>query len=524
MNLRRRDRRALVLFAGLGFAMLHLLVTLFGPRKADPAAAGLLPLQPVPDQRDELVVRRHQPRPGPARRRAWPWRRTSATCATGRRSDLVASLLWVVFGLVFAELTLFVYLPMLVITAGYFATGTARRSGRLRLGPLPAGRDRATCVLGVAYLGLYLPDLVEHDALVGRRSTGAGSSATPRSTRSRSAPWAAPAHWHTAWAAQFEVAPSGAVTAARPTSSWPPCVSLSAMTRDRADAGLADPAVRSWRSRPCSWPRRGCCSGPASRSTCGSSPRWPSASRWRWGWPSCPLVGRSRVLDGPRPALARRPARRPSPRRRSAYVAVRHGQRRRLPAAPPRHDSPEPWYARLREVAAPSTTARRPGRRRRSRPSSSTGRTRSTSSHWPSTTARCASPSGPGRLLRRRRRRPARPARPRGRPLGGCTGARRRAATRSHPDRTVPLDGPVLGFGWRLRIAYTAERTPRRRSPRIGDVDTADVSCSPVSTCSSWPATRSYDSVTVSGVDPASDVCVSSVTVGTTQVPGRPTP
>ena len=77
----------------------------------------------------------------------------------------------------------------------------------------------------------------------------------------------------------------------------------------------------------------------------------------------------------------------------------------------------------------------------------------------------------PGRLLRRRRRRAAGAPRPRRGPPRA--GARARAVRLPGPlgASTMPLDGPVFGFGWRVRVTYTAD-ADTAATISLGDVHT----------------------------------------------------
>jgi hypothetical protein len=84
-------------------------------------------------------------------------------------------------------------------------------------------------------------------------------------------------------------------------------------------------------------------------------------------------------------------------------------------------------------------------------------------------------------------------------------------------ERTVPLDGPVLGFGWRLRIAYTAD-ADTDATITIGDVAT-DAHLLAGRHVLELPGDAAYDAVRVSGVDPTSRLCLASLTVGTTKIP-----
>ena len=202
-----------------------------------------------------------------------------------RRSHLIASVLWVLVGLAFAELTLYVYLPMLVITAGYFATGRlGERIGFVWDYYRPA--VLAHVLLGVAYIGIYLKTswspapsttAVDWSQFIGN----AALTTVPLGAVG------GPGHWHIAWAAQFEVAPTGAVR----LLSYVVVITvfaLSAMTRDRAMRAWLIPALQLALSS-CCWRRPGSCSVQASPWTCVSTRRWLSVSPWPSVWLSYPF-------------------------------------------------------------------------------------------------------------------------------------------------------------------------------------------------------------------------------------------
>jgi hypothetical protein len=83
--------------------------------------------------------------------------------------------------------------------------------------------------------------------------------------------------------------------------------------------------------------------------------------------------------------------------------------------------------------------------------------------------------------------------------------------------RVVPLDGPVIGFGWRVRVTYTAD-ADTEATISLGEVDT-DVSLLGGEHVLELPGDAEYESVRFSRVDPAAGLCVSAISVGTTQLP-----
>lgn len=151
---------------------------------------------------------------------------------TPRRRHLVASVGWVVFGLAFAELALLAYVPLLLVSMCYFASGTlADRLGLLwhRHRPLVVAHG----VLVAAYAAVYL-------------STAWGPQDAPEGgvpwrdyfvnvlgTVVPSAAIGGPARWDQVWAAQFDADPVGVVRVAG-LAVVAGVFSLSALARDRA--------------------------------------------------------------------------------------------------------------------------------------------------------------------------------------------------------------------------------------------------------------------------------------------------
>ncbi len=337
---------------GLGLAMLHLLVTLFGPRRADPGPAGLPPLQPVPDQCDELVVRGHQPRAGPARRRAWLWRLTSGYLRDRRRSDLVAS---VAVGGLRAGLRR-AHALRLPAHAGDHRAATSPPAGSAS-GSASSGTTtgRPSSPMSSCGLGLHRASTCrrpgdpcqstdgdrlepvhrqrrpQHRPAGGRRrARPAGTSRGRLSSRWRRPGWCA----------------------SSPTSSSPPCSRSSAMTRDRAMRAWLIPllqlalstvlvaqgpgAVRSGHRT-----RRAVLRPDGARHRAGAGPGLPAASRA----PASRSTVRGRALAG-----------RPSGCRRGGDARVRAVLAR--PAPPPSRcgtspaKNPEFWYAAFEKSLA----------------------------------------------------------------------------------------------------------------------------------------------------------------------------
>ncbi|HEX5090304.1 MAG TPA: hypothetical protein VFV89_21020 [Nocardioides sp.] len=499
-----------VLYALCGLAMLHLLLTLFGRRPAILVPLTYFLVSPflIPATAWWAAGINHLPS-------------LAATCLClaahvrylrdGRARDLVASSAWLVAGLVFAELTLFVVVPLVVITLGYFASGTIGQ----RIGHVWAhhrGSVVALGAIGAAYVGIYFstawetipsPTPPDWSAFI----TNASLTALP------AAAIGGPGGWHVAWAAQLEVAPS-ALTRLIGYVVAGTVLSLSAIARDRG--------LRAWLI-------------PAGQLALGII-----------------LLGRSRSLFGPGIALDLR-----------FFVPVGLGMALALGLAfLPVERAVEsssvrtagtlvdrPWVVliALGTFTAFSITSARSypllHLGDRSPEPFLTGATRTLQQQGsPVTLVDATVPEwvlGPpvndygqalaplrghfrlptvvqddyyvlddqGRLVRADLD-PARNAQ--GPPPAACG-----YPVRS--DRAVPLDGPVLGFGWRLRVAYTAD-ADTGATITIGDVAT-DAHLLAGRHVLELPGDAAYDAVRISGVDPKSRLCVSSLTVGTTKIP-----
>jgi hypothetical protein len=85
---------------------------------------------------------------------------------------------------------------------------------------------------------------------------------------------------------------------------------------------------------------------------------------------------------------------------------------------------------------------------------------------------------------------------------------------------TIRLDGPVLGYVWRLRMVYTtSETSPGRISFGGADQDVTfergrHVMEMPAAAPDTWKEIR------IEAHGPGAEVCVSQTLVGTTTVPG----
>jgi len=502
----------IVFYAAAGLAMLYLLVTLFGRR-----AAVLLPLV-------YFLL-------SPFLTSAMSWWCVGinhipallASCMAlathvryvrgeGGNRTLAASIGWIVFGLVFAELTLYVYLPMLVITLGYFASGSiGARVGQVW--------DRyrtavvAHVVLGCAYLAVFYQlawttvpaqDKPDWSAFIGNASL----------TMFPTVAIGGPGTWHTAWSAQFETDPSGLVRLLGLVALGT-LLSLAALTRERA--------MRAWLI--------------------------PLAQLGL----SIALVGKARVVFGPGiatdvrffaslalgMALAMALAFLPvigaveSSETRTEHWALRPGPLTAVfavyaafavssaSAYPLLHldKPPKAWFDAVESSLAAAD-----------RPVDLVDMTTPDwimgppEAYYSRALAQMDDQvrfpevvqddfyvlDDEGALVR---------------PELDVV----RSATTPAPadcgypvptDRTVPLDGPVFGYGWRVRVTYTAA-ADTGATISLGEVDT-DVSLLAGEHVLELPGNAEYDGVRFSGVDAASDVCVSELVVGTTQIPGRP--
>jgi hypothetical protein len=505
----------LLLFAGLGLAMLHLLVTLFGPRKAILPLLVYLLFSPFLISAMEwwCVGINHVPA-------------LLGTCMAiaahvrflrdGRRKDLVASVLWVLFGLAFAELTLFVYLPMLVITAGYFATGKlGERVSFVWDTYRPA--VLAHVMLGIAYLGLYLQTswdtMPSSEAIDWSRFIGnAALNTFPIGAIG------GPGAWHTAWAAQFEVNASGLVRLIS-YAVVATVVSLSALTRDRAMRAWLIPILQLALSTVLVAKAR-VLFGPGIALDVRFFAPLALGIALALGLAFLPVEGAREsssvraphwLVDRPAPVVA-------------ATLAFALFATSSAAAFPLRHlgqQGPEPWYHALEKsldrqggpvdlvpATVPTFVLYGPDSFYEQ---SMAQYVRSGQVRFPEVVQdEFYVVDDSGQLVRPDLAIARSAAAPAPRHCGYPIGA----------EGTVPLDGPVLGFGWRLRFSYTAERDTSV-TISLGDVDT-DAELQAGTHVLEIKGDAEYDGVRFSGVDPASELCVSSLVVGSTQVPGRP--
>jgi hypothetical protein len=500
----------IVLFALCGAAALHLFLTLFGTRLVALAPLAYFLFSPylVPATLWWAAGINHLPA-------------LASSCLAlaaavrhlrdRRRGDLVWSVVWVAVGLAFAELTLFVYVPMALLALGYFARGRwSDRLGLLWTRYRPA--VLAHTVLGLAYAALYLE--VAWETLPSSEPTDWSRFVTNAAvTQLPSVAIGGPGSWHQAWAAQLEVAPSGTVrllgfvvVAA--------VVTLSALTRERAMRAWLLPLVE-----------LGICTV---------------------------LVGKTRVLFGPGIALDPRfytplalgialagalafiPVVRAE---ETVEVRSRHWSvDRAVPvvvalalfaaysissaqAFPLRHlgdQSPERFFSSLErqlaeheqpvdlvDATVPGWVLAAPEAYYRNALVQLGSRVRIP----PVVQDDFYVVDEDGRLI------PPGLAVARSSVLPGPA----RCGYPVRTARTVPLDGPVFGYGWRVRVRYSAGRDGTA-TISLGDVDT-DVVLRDGDHVLELNGDATYEGVAFSGLSPDVGLCVSSVTVGTTTIP-----
>lgn len=160
---------------------------------------------------------------------------------SGRRRDLRLSLLWVVAGLLFIELTMLLYIPLTVITVAYFATGSLPQ----RIGSVWHDYRRSVvlhAVLVVGYAAIYVQG----------RSSGmtSGDQVEVREYLTNlvmvvvpSAVVGGPGAWHQEWAAQFSATPT-VLTRLVALAIIAGVFALTALTRERGLRAWATPLLQ----------------------------------------------------------------------------------------------------------------------------------------------------------------------------------------------------------------------------------------------------------------------------------------
>jgi hypothetical protein len=499
-----------VLTGATGVAMLHLLVTLFGRRPGVLVPLTYFMFSPfvIPSTLWWSVGINHLPA-------------LSATCMataalvrhlrTGDRRTLVSMLAWLVVGLLFAELTALAAIPMALIGLGYFAKGTL---GQRIDGLWAQHRDAVVSLagLGLAYLAIYWT------AAWGTAPVSAAIDWSRFITNASllTAPVAAvggPGAWHVAWAAQLEEAP-GPVLRLVSYVILVVVVSASTLTRDRAARAWLLPLAQ-----------LAVCTALVAKTRVLLGPGIALDPRFftplalgialALGLAFLPVVDAVETVERRRPHwLADRPV--------WVALALAGFVTASLHSAatyPLRHlgsDDPESFYAALRtsldehdapvdlvNATVPTFVLGQPEAQYRRALAQFGDLVRFPLVVQDDYYVVDAS----GRLVRPElapARQAAGPAPSRcGFPVSG--------------QATIPLDGPVIGYGWRLRIAYSAEAATSA-TVSVGDVDT------PVDLLAGdhvveMPGDAAYDAVAFTGVGPDAGLCVASVTVGTTQIP-----
>jgi hypothetical protein len=499
-----------VLYLACGLALLHLLVTLFGVRRAV-----LLPLvyflfSPF------LVPAMTWWSPGIVHLPALA-ATSMATAALvrylrlHRRADLIGSLGWVALGMFFSELAVFAYVALLFITLGYFTSGTLwHRVTEIWTRHRPALVSHAALITG--YLGLYVVAAWEPiiKAPVMRWSefaTNASLTAFP------AAVVGGPVDWHVAWAAQLETAPPGSVRLLG-VVAVAGVLALGVLTRERAGRAWLLPlsqltlcTISVGKTRALFGPgialdlrfftplalgvalALALAFLPVQDAVESSAPRnahW-LADRM---WPATLALGAFVVLSVA--SAASYPLRHLGDQAPELYFTA---VQKTLDSQDGPVDlvdqtipvwilgAPEANYSRA--FAQFDDRVRFPrvvqddfyvftAQGQLVRPSLEVVRN-----------ARTPAPSGCGYPVR--------------------------------TDRSIPLDGPIIGYGWRVRIGYYARAgTPAVIS--LGDVDT-DVALDPGAHVLELPGDAQYDAVRFSGVAADSGLCVTSITIGTTKPP-----
>lgn len=160
---------------------------------------------------------------------------------TPSRRSLVVSVAWILAGLAFAELTLLAYLPITVVSAGYFARGSLAQRAR-SLWSDHRGLVTTHLLIAMLYLATYV-----------------ATSWDPGAERPR-APWrdylvnllgtvlptgfvGGPGAWRQEWSAQFDVAPSAWLRLLG-LAALAGVFALSALTRERSLRAWTLPAVQ----------------------------------------------------------------------------------------------------------------------------------------------------------------------------------------------------------------------------------------------------------------------------------------
>ncbi|HEY0952601.1 hypothetical protein [Nocardioides sp.] len=437
-----------------------------------------------------------------------------------RGRDLAASIAWVCFGLAFAELALLAYLPLVLISVCYFATGSLaeriRHLWRTRR-PLVVGHGLVVAAYSAIYLATAWSPQDAPDGGVPWREYFVNVLGTVVP----SAAIGGPVRWHQVWAAQFDVDPPTIVRLAG-LLAVAGVFSLAALTRDRA--------LRAW-SIPLAqllvlvalMAKTRVVFGPSFildlRFTTPLAVGIPLAIGLAFLPVRDALEGSERrqphwLVDRPAPALLAT----------AVVVALSVRSAATFPLLHvPQEESPRAYFAALEhdldehegpvdlvDDHLPGYVFSGPEGVHSIALSQYGDRVRfptvlqdefyvvDQSGHLVEPDLDVARRSGP-------------PPR-----AGGCTGHLVDGGTRG----VIPLDGPVFGAVWRLRIEYTASTATPVRITR-GEA-TTEASLLDGTHLIELSGAGQYESIGVAPTDPGAQVCVHEVEVGTTSYPGRP--
>jgi len=442
------------------------------------------------------------------------------------RRQLVLGLVWITVGLVFAELAIYAYLPIVVVTVAYFTTGPLLgRVGQVWRRYRSAVVAHAALI--VAYAGLYLasgPTALEGAEHVSWRAYVDNLLLTVFP----SAAIGGPGRWNEDWklTAQFEVSPP-VVLQVVALAVIAAVFALTALTRDRGLRAWSLPLLQLVASLVLLAEQRS-----AFGARFALDPRFtiPLALgvSLALGLAFLPVVGAressvlrlpSRLVDRwPVPALAT-----------GGFVALAVVSAATYPLLHvPQAVSPRHYF----ETFAASLDAHEPpvnllaGSIIADTPVGADTRQADYDRALHPWRARLAFPpvirdgdgyllSDSGHLVRPRldvARRMVRPGSTGAAESPGCDGYALGSGT-----TTIRLDGPVVGFAWRIRVDYRADSaTPVTIS--YGDRDTT-TSLQPGSHTVDLLAGGEYDRVGLSGLDAGADVCVTDLVVGMAVAP-----
>ncbi len=493
-----------------GVAVLHLLLTLFGPRPGVLVPLAYFVASPllVPATSWWAAGINHLPALAAT---AMALAAFVRHLRDGRGRDLVATVVWLVCGLFFAELTVFAYLSLAFIALAYFATGTlGQRAGQVWDRRRPA--VLAVGLTAAAYLALYFQRAWESAPA----SAKIDWSAFITNAALISLPTAAiggPGEWHVAWAAQLETQPSG-LTRLAAYLAVATVVTISALTRERSmrawllPLGLATVCVVLVAKTRVLF-------GPGIALDLRFYTPVALGLTLALGLAFLPVIGATERVEvrGPHWLIDRPGA---LVAASVAFAVFAWSSASAFPLLHLGDQAPRRWFEGvdrsiterdgpidLLDLAAPARVVAPPEGLYSHLLAPYGDRLRFplvVQDQW-----YVFDDGGdlvePGLEVARSSRSPAPEA----------------CGYRLPSEGTVPLDGPVFGFGWRVRMTYSAG-TDSPVTISLGDVDT-EATLLAGEHVLELPGDAEYDAVRFSGVDPAAEVCVSTISVGTTQIP-----